>query len=195
MATLIFTSTSCTAEFAPKSGEELKTAVDSITNRTGDFVPVDIDTGNFTFVLIKIKNSAGNTSYLVRGRAGPEYQFPSNVADPVTDELENAGYKFAVLSGGKIIHDPVKKTIDINGACRCDARGDAQMDTNIYISSRRTHVLGVFRVCICNYIGLLRLYDLRSFQVFHPIFIRHPSCCGYTIVVIRTRCCVYIPPF
>ena len=117
VVTLIFTFTSGTTEFAPKSGQELKAAVDSITNRTGVFVPVDIDTGTFTFVLIRIKDPAGNTSYLVRGRAGSQYTYPREVADPVIEELKNAGYKYAVLSGGEIIHDPEKKTIDIKGAC------------------------------------------------------------------------------
>ena len=124
---LVFTFTSGTAEFAPKSGEELKAAVDSITNRTGTlFPPVDIVTGTSKFLLIKVKNPKGQSALIVRSRGGPDYPHHFDVAAPIISEIDSAGWTYDVLGGGTLVLDEQKKTILIHGACGCDLIGEVE---------------------------------------------------------------------
>ena len=125
--TLVLTLMSIAAAFAPKSGEELRAAVDAYAYAFAEepyFPRVEIDTGLFQFVLIRATSRAGKNFLLVRGRAGPSFTRPNQVADPVTDDLEKAGYKYAVMSGGEMEHDPEKKTIKIYGTRLCDVSAE-----------------------------------------------------------------------
>lgn len=80
--------------------------------------PVDIDTGRFKYVLIKVK-SGDQVKYLVRG-----YTFAGYHAD-VYEKCEDAelkplkkqlpSLKWDCVGGGRILHDQSKKTITIFG--------------------------------------------------------------------------------
>ena len=124
---LVFTFTSGTAEFAPKSGEELKAAVGSVTNKAGTlFPPVDVVTGTSKFLLIKIKDPKGQSAFIVRSRGGPDYPHHFDVAGPVISEIDSAGWTYEVLGGGTLELDEQKKTILIHGACRFHVSGEVE---------------------------------------------------------------------
>lgn len=121
----VFTFTSATEPFTPKSGDELKDAVDACTNTSDidtsdiyalDLPIVDIDTGRFKYLLIKVTTPAGNTFNIVRGHNGVHYTYHSEVAAPTITKLNNRGWKHEILGGGTISHSPEAKTIFIYGA-------------------------------------------------------------------------------
>ena len=124
----VFTFTSATEPFTPKFGDELKAAVNACTNTLDmDTLPiVDIDTGRFKYLLIKVTNSAGKTFNIVRGHNGVHFTYHSEVAAPTITKLERAGWKYKILGGGRIQHDPETKTIFIYGTPSCDVSGEVQ---------------------------------------------------------------------
>ena len=80
------------------------------------FPAVDIDTGRFKYVLIKVTDPTGNTFDLVRGHSGPGFGYHVDVARPTVTKLREAGWEYHVLGGGRIEHDPTLKRILVYGA-------------------------------------------------------------------------------
>lgn len=80
--------------------------------------PVDIDTGRFKYVLILVKNG-GEEKYLVRGYTFAGYH--ADVFEKCEDEelcplkKKLTSLKWECVGGGRILHDPNKKSINIFG--------------------------------------------------------------------------------
>ena len=113
---------SITAAFAPKSGKELKGAVDALARPL--FQIVDIDVGLSKYLLMHMKTPDRKNFFAVRGRAGPAYTNHHDVLAAVIDEIEQADLQYEVFGGGMIEHVPEKKTIKIYGTRLCDVSGE-----------------------------------------------------------------------
>lgn len=79
---------------------------------------VDIDTGRFKYVLIQVKDG-DKERYLVRGNTSAGYhadvfeKCEDEELRPLKKQLKNL--KWECVGGGRIIHHPNKKTINIFG--------------------------------------------------------------------------------
>lgn len=80
--------------------------------------PVDIDTGKFKYVLIKV-NCGDEERYLVRGNKDAGYhadvfeKCEDEELKPLKKQLKNL--KWDCVGGGRILHDQNKKSINIFG--------------------------------------------------------------------------------
>ena len=73
------------------------------------FPAVEIDEGRFKYVLIQATNPAGKILHLVRGYAGDGYHYHVHAATPTVNKLQEAGWQYEVLGGGRIQHSAAAK--------------------------------------------------------------------------------------
>nr|CAH0105407.1 unnamed protein product [Daphnia galeata] len=84
-----------------------------------DAIPaVDIDSGRFKYVLIRVDMQDAETKQeynkvIVRGYNWAA--FHADIYDKCQEELEAAGFDTECLGGGRILHDPSKRSITVYG--------------------------------------------------------------------------------
>ncbi|XP_046652644.1 14 kDa phosphohistidine phosphatase-like isoform X2 [Daphnia pulicaria] len=85
-----------------------------------DAIPaVDIDSGRFKYVLIRVdlqddaETKQEFNKVIVRGYNWAS--FHADIYDKVQEELEAVGFDTECLGGGRILHDPSKRSIQVYG--------------------------------------------------------------------------------
>lgn len=97
---------------------------------------VDIDkNGKFKYILIKVHDPSKEREFkhIVRGSA--RAQFHGDIFDEVAPAIEEQGLDCECLGGGRILHDPSKKKIEIFGYSQ--GFGQANHSITAYILSKK----------------------------------------------------------
>ncbi|CAL4063705.1 unnamed protein product [Meganyctiphanes norvegica] len=90
--------------------------------------PVDIDTGKFKYILIKVEEG-DDSKFIVRGYSWAEWH--NNIYDKVAPELEGQGLKCSCVGGGKIKHSSEDKTILVFGESTGFGKADHSVSVNV----------------------------------------------------------------
>ncbi|XP_076627773.1 14 kDa phosphohistidine phosphatase isoform X2 [Colletes latitarsis] len=98
-----------------------------------DAVPdVDIDGyGKFKYILINVEDKDKNVSKsIVRGYA--RAKFHADIFDIITSQLaENRSLQAECLGGGRIVHDPDEKTLNVYGYSQGFGKADHKVSVDI----------------------------------------------------------------
>ncbi|XP_013388841.1 14 kDa phosphohistidine phosphatase [Lingula anatina] len=92
---------------------------------------VDIDQGKFKYILIKVHdpNKDRESKYIVRGYSRAE--FHADIYDEVEPSIEGLGLDCECVGGGRMIHDPDKKSIQVFGYSQGYGRADHSISAGI----------------------------------------------------------------
>ncbi|RXG62927.1 14 kDa phosphohistidine phosphatase [Armadillidium vulgare] len=94
---------------------------------------VDIDTGKFKYILIKVHHSPpdGNetSKYIVRGYTWAP--FHGDIYDKVAPPIEKDGLDCECVGGGRIIHTPDEKSIQVYGYSQGFGKADHSITCDV----------------------------------------------------------------
>ncbi|XP_071522743.1 14 kDa phosphohistidine phosphatase-like isoform X2 [Panulirus ornatus] len=94
---------------------------------------VDIDSGTFKYVLIKVHHSPEGgpevSKFITRGYRSAG--FHSDVYDQVTPNIEKMGLDCECVGGGRIHHDVDKKIIEVYGYSQGFGRADHRITVDL----------------------------------------------------------------
>jgi len=93
-------------------------AFGTMAHTLNSIAPVDIDSGRFKYVLIRVvcedpESKQESSKLIVRGYSWAA--FHADIYEKIQEELESAGMDTECLGGGRILHDETKKTILVYG--------------------------------------------------------------------------------
>uniref|UniRef100_A0A8D9ALJ7 14 kDa phosphohistidine phosphatase n=1 Tax=Cacopsylla melanoneura TaxID=428564 RepID=A0A8D9ALJ7_9HEMI len=101
-------------------------------NNTFDSIlTVDIDSrGRFKYILIKLEDKeSGRVKYLVHGNSMSFYH--SEILDKFLNTLTNKNLKVTCVGGGRIVHNPDTKSIEVFGTSYAYGRADHNITKQI----------------------------------------------------------------
>ncbi|KAL2653314.1 hypothetical protein R1flu_021442 [Riccia fluitans] len=110
----------------------------------GNEVPtVDVDEGIFKYVLIKIEDDEGRQRLLVRGRKSLAYH--SDILADTKKRLDDEGLALQVsqLGGGRIEHDPEKRTLRVYSSSQAYGQADHTVTCALLRQAYPLHVFSI----------------------------------------------------
>ena len=97
-----------------------------------DVQDIDIDEGRFKYILIKVHHSREGeeiSKYIVRGYNHCEYH--ADIYDEIAPSIEKNGLDCECVGGGRILHNPQEKKIEVYGYSQGNGRAEHTISVSI----------------------------------------------------------------
>ncbi|ELU15976.1 hypothetical protein CAPTEDRAFT_152595 [Capitella teleta] len=93
------------------------------------------DEGQFKYILCKVYDAEKPQESKLIIRGGTRYEFHSDIYDELDSQLEEYGLVCECLGGGKILHDPNQKRIEVFG--KSQGYGEANHHVTVDILKKK----------------------------------------------------------
>lgn len=101
----------------------------SVRQKLDGIPDVDIDSGTFKYIQIKVESECGEAKIIIRGTKEAEYH--ADIYELVSPGIEALGFDTRPLGGGRIIHKPDSNTLKVYGYSMGYGRADHSITEKI----------------------------------------------------------------